>query len=42
MSQRDYLKEFDDEESFHITRNTTNELIEKAQTEFYTTLINEN
>ncbi len=42
MSQRDHLKEFGGEKSYHIARNKTNELIEKAKTEFYTTLINEN
>ncbi len=42
MSQRDHLKEFGYEKSYCIARNKTNELIEKAKTEFYTTLINEN
>ncbi len=42
ISQRDHLKEFGNEKSYCITRNRTNELIEKAKTEFYITLINEN
>ncbi len=42
LSQRDHLKEFGDGKSYCITRNRTNELIEKAKTEFYSTLINEN
>ncbi len=42
MSQRDNLKEFGNEKSYRITGNRTNELIEKAKTEFYTILINEN
>ncbi len=42
MVQRDHLKEFGNEESFCIARNSRNELIEKAKTEYYTTLINEN